>query len=73
VMACKEFGIDVRGTIINKMPKKPSLVEQKAPEVMERLTGVPVMCTLPFSRGGDYVTIGKALEKTIDFNSLLSR
>jgi len=73
VMACKEFGINIRGTIINKMPKKPSPVEQKAPEVMERLTGVPVLSTLPFSSGGDYVTIGKALEKTIDFDSLLSR
>jgi len=73
VMACKEFGIDIRGIIINMMPKKPSLVEQKAPEVMERLTGVPVMSTLQFSRRGDYVTIGQALEKTIDFNSLLSR
>lgn len=73
VMACKEFGINVRGTIINKMPKKPSLVEQNVPEVMERLTGIPVLSTLPFSSGGDYVTIGKALEKTIDFDSLLSR
>ena len=73
VMACKEFGINVRGIIVNKMPKKPSMVEQKAPEVMEMLTGIPVLSTLTFSKGGgNHATIGEALEKTIDLNSLLS-
>ncbi len=72
VMACKEYGINVRGIIVNKMPKKPSMVEQKAPEVMERLTGVPVLSTLTFSKGGNHAAIGKVLEKTIDLNSLLS-
>ncbi|HEU4605312.1 MAG TPA: dethiobiotin synthase [Nitrososphaera sp.] len=72
VMACKEFGINVRGIIVNKMPKKPGMVEQKASEVMERLTGVPVLSTLPFLRGGNYADIGKALEKIIDLDSLLS-
>jgi dethiobiotin synthetase len=72
VMACKEFGIDIKGIIINKMPKKSSVIEQKAPEVIEKLTGTRILCTLPLSNGGDYVTIGKMLEKTIDLNSLLS-
>ena len=72
VMACKSFGINVRGIIVNKMPKKPSFVEQKAPEVIENLTGIKVLCTLPFSRGSDYSGIGKALEKAIDFDSLLT-
>jgi dethiobiotin synthetase len=71
-MACKEFGINVKGIIINKMPKKPSVVEQKAPEVIERLTGIRVLGTLPFSRGANYSVIEKALEKAIDFDSLLS-
>jgi dethiobiotin synthetase len=72
IMACKEFGINIKGIIINKMPKKPSVVEQKAPEVIERLTGIRVLGTLPFSRGANYSTIGKVFEKTIDLDSLLS-
>lgn len=72
VMACKEFGINIRGIIVNKMPKKPSIVEQKAPEVIERLTDIPVLGTLPFSKGANYATIGKMLEKTIDLDGLLS-
>jgi dethiobiotin synthetase len=72
VMACKKFGINIKGIIMNKMPKRPSVVEQKVPEVIERLTGVRVLCTLPFSKGGNYATIGMMLEKTIDLDSLLA-
>jgi dethiobiotin synthetase len=72
VMACKEFGINVKGIIVNKMPKRPSIVEQKAPDTIERLTGVSVLSTIPFSRGG-YAAIGKAMEKSTDIYSLLSR
>ena len=72
VMACKEFGINIGGIIINKMPKKPSMVEQKTPEVIERLTGVPLLSTLQFSKGCNPAVIGKALEKTKGLESLLS-
>lgn len=72
VMACREFGIDVKGIIVNKMPKKPSLVEQKAPEVLERLAGVRVLGVLPFMRGANHAAVGKAIEKTVDLDSLMS-
>ncbi|HXV45641.1 MAG TPA: dethiobiotin synthase [Nitrososphaera sp.] len=71
VMACKEFGINVLGIIVNKMPKKPSIPEQKVPEVLERLTGIRVLGTLPFSKGADYHATGKALEKAIEIGGLL--
>jgi dethiobiotin synthetase len=72
VMACKEFGINIKGIIVNKMPKRPSIVEQKVPEVIERLTGIRVLGTLPFSKGANYSAIGKMIEKAIDFDNLLS-
>jgi dethiobiotin synthetase len=72
VMACREFGINIKGIIVNKMPKRPSAAEQKAPEVIERLAGVRVLSVLPFVRGASHVAVGKALEKTIDLDSLLS-
>jgi len=72
VTACKSFGISIRGIIVNKMLKKPSIAEQKVPEVIEKLTGIKVLCTLPFCRGANYSGIGKALEKAIDFDSLLT-
>jgi dethiobiotin synthetase len=72
VMACKEFGINITGIIVNKMPKKPNPVEQKVPEAIERLTGGRVLGTLPLSKGANYSVIGKMLEKTVDLDSLLS-
>lgn len=72
VMACKEFGIDILGIIVNKMLKKPSPVEQKVPEAIERLTGVRVIGTLSLSKGANYSAIGRMLEKTVDLDSLLS-
>lgn len=72
VMACKEFGISIKGIIVNKMPKKPSIVEKKAPEVIERLTGVKVLGVLPTLKSADHAAIGKVVEKTVDLDSLLS-
>lgn len=72
LMACKEFGINVRGIIVNNMPKKPNIVDQKAPKMMERLTGVRVLGVLPFIRGANHAAVGKILEKTVDLDGLLS-
>jgi len=71
VKACREFGINVRGIIVNKMPKKPSIVEQKAPAVIERLSGVKVLGVLPFVPGAGYATVGKMLEKAVNLEGLL--
>jgi dethiobiotin synthetase len=72
VMACKEVGIDIKGIIVNKMPKRPSIAEQKAPEMIELLTGIKVLGTLPFSKSATHTTVGKMLEKVLDLDSLLS-
>ena len=72
VMACKEFGLDVRGIILNKMPKKPNRVEQKTAEVIERLTDMEVLAILPVSKSVNYAAIGKVLEREMDLDKLLS-
>lgn len=72
VMACNEFGINIRGIIVNKMPKKPNIMERNVPEVIERLTGIKVLGTLVFLKGANYSDIGKTIEKAIDLDSLLS-
>lgn len=71
-MACQKFSLDIKGIIVNMMPKKPNTVEQRTPEMIERLSGVPVLGVLPFSKGSNYMTIGKALEKAVDLDRLLS-
>ncbi|MEW6604633.1 MAG: dethiobiotin synthase [Thermoproteota archaeon] len=71
VMSCRKCNIDIKGIIVNKMPKKPNIVEQKVPEMIEKFTGVRVLGSVPFSREANHVTIGKMLEKAIDIDSLL--
>src|SRR5256712_13578544 len=71
VMACKEFGINVRRIIVNKMPKKPTIAEQKAPEMIERLTSIKVGI-LSLSKDVDSTLIGKMLEKIGVLNGLVS-
>lgn len=72
IMACQKFSLDIKGIIVNMMPKKPNTVEQRTPEMIERLSGVPVLGVLPFSKASNYMIIGKALEKAVDLDRLLS-
>lgn len=72
VMACKEFGLHVEGIILNKMPRKPNVVEQKTTEVIERVTHVKVLAMLPALNSVHYVTVGKMLERQLNPSRLLS-
>ena len=72
IMACKEFGLNIMGIILNKMPRKPNMVERKTPEVIERLTDIEVLAVLPISKDVNYATIGELLENEIDLDKLLS-
>ncbi|HEY8139726.1 MAG TPA: dethiobiotin synthase [Nitrososphaera sp.] len=73
VMACRSLGLDIAGIIINKMPVKPSTVEEKTPRMIEEITGVGVLAVIGYSRNLNYSRTGKAIEKLIDLDSLLSR
>jgi dethiobiotin synthetase len=72
VLACKKFGLKIRGIILNKTSKKPDIVEQKTAEILERLTHIKVLAVIPFSQGVNYASIGKVLENDLDLEKLLS-
>jgi dethiobiotin synthetase len=72
VMACEKFGLKITGIILNKISKKPSIVEQKTAEVIERLIHVKVLALVPFSQEVNYAAIGKVLEHDLDLDKLLS-
>jgi dethiobiotin synthetase len=72
IMACKEFGLSIRGIILNKMSRRPNMVEQKTAEVIERLTDIEVLAALPISKNVNYAAIGEFLENEIDLDKLLS-
>jgi hypothetical protein len=48
------------------------MVEQKTAPILERLTNTKVLAQIPFSKGANYICIGKLLEKRLDIEILLS-
>ncbi|WP_337863154.1 dethiobiotin synthase [Nitrososphaera sp.] len=69
VRVCREFGLDIRGIIVNRMPKKASAVERDTPRIIERLAGVPVLAVLPELGRPGYAALGRLLEN----NALLAK
>ncbi len=65
VNACRQYGLDVKGIVVNMMPKKPTAVERAAPETIAKFTKIPVVATIPFG-SKDYKTVGKKLERFVD-------
>jgi dethiobiotin synthetase len=72
VRVCREFGLDVRGIVVNMMPKKPDPVEKNAPAMIERLSGVRVLAVVPEMKKPDYKETGMRLEKTVLVDRILA-
>jgi dethiobiotin synthetase len=73
VMACKKFGLEIRGIVVNGVDKRSTVVQQSAPTMIERLSGIPVLASIPRHRAGNYVAVGRAIEKTTLLEDLLSK
>lgn len=72
VMACRRFGLDIKGIIVNDMPKSPRIMEKSAPEMLERLACVQVLGTLPHMKNPTHTSVAKTIERNIDLEKLLS-
>ncbi|MFZ1076309.1 MAG: dethiobiotin synthase [Nitrosotalea sp.] len=72
-MMCKEYGIAVKGMIINYFDEKGSLAERNAPSTLHEITGLPILGIIPFVK--DYQkldTMTSVVEKNIDLNLFIS-
>lgn len=70
---CKEYGIAVKGMIINYFDEKGSLAERNAPSTLYEITGLPILGIIPFVK--DYQKLDamtSIVEKNIDLNLLIS-
>ena len=70
---CKEYGIAVKGMIINYFDEKGSLAERNAPSTLHEITGLPILGIIPFVK--DYQKLDamtSIVEKNIDLNLLIS-
>ena len=70
---CKDYGIKIRGLVINNFDEKGTPAEKNAPKTLYELTNVPILGTVPFIK--DLNKIEKMIEyvgKNIDVKSLIS-
>ncbi|MGB9003784.1 MAG: dethiobiotin synthase [Nitrosotalea sp.] len=70
---CKEYGIAVKGMIINYFDEKGSLAERNAPSTLHEITGLPILGIIPFVK--DYQKLDALtgiVEKNIDLNLFIS-
>jgi dethiobiotin synthetase len=73
VNACKQYGISIKGIIINCHDAKGGPEEKNAPSTIYELSKIPILGVVPFIK--DYQKIemmNESVEKNVDFNSLLS-
>jgi len=70
---CKDYGIKIRGLVINNFDQKGTPAEKNAPTTLYELTNVPILGIIPFIK--DLNKIEKMIEhvgKNIDVKSLIS-
>ncbi|HII36708.1 MAG TPA: dethiobiotin synthase [Nitrosopumilaceae archaeon] len=70
---CKDFGIKVKGLVINNFDEKGSAVEKNAPITLHEITGLDILGVVPFIK--DYNKIDAMIEmvgKKVDVESLIS-
>ena len=70
---CKDYGIKIRGLVINNFDDKGTPAEKNAPSTIYELTGIPILGTIPFIKDLNNITkLIEHVEKNIDVKSLIS-
>jgi dethiobiotin synthetase len=63
VNACKKYGLDIVGIIINRMPTKPDIVESMTPQFIRKLTGIPIIAIIPEQARPNSQATGRCMER----------
>ncbi|HEV2193465.1 MAG TPA: dethiobiotin synthase [Nitrosopumilaceae archaeon] len=70
---CKDYGIKIRGLVINNFDEKGTPAEKNSPSTLYELTNVPILGTIPFIKDlNNLEKIIEYVEKNIDVKSLIS-
>jgi len=70
---CKDYGIKVKGLVINNFDEKGTATEKNAPITLHEITGLDILGVVPFIK--DYNKIDTMIEmvgKKVDIKSLIS-
>ena len=70
---CKDYGIKIRGIVINNFDEKGTAAEKNAPSTLYELTNIPILGTVPFIKDLNNIeTLIESVGKNIDVKSLIS-
>ena len=70
---CKDYGIKIRGLVINNFDEKGTPAEKNAPATLYEITNIPILGTVPFIKDlNNLEKIIEHVEKNIDVKSLIS-
>ena len=70
---CKDYGIKIRGLVINNFDEKGTLAEKNSPSTLYELTNIPILGTIPFIKDLNNVEkLIEYVEKYINVKSLIS-
>ena len=69
---CNDYGIKIRGLVINNFDEKGTPVEKNAPSTLYELTNIPILGTIPFIKDlNNTEKLIEYVEKNIDVKSLI--
>lgn len=70
---CKEYGIAIKGMIINYFDEKGSLAERNAPSTLHEITELPILGIIPFVKDYQKLDVMTSIvEKNMDLNLFIS-
>ena len=69
---CKDYGIKIRGLVINNFDEKGTPAEKNAPSTLYDITNIPILGTIPFIKDlNNNAQLIECIEKNIDVKSLI--
>ncbi len=70
---CEDYGIKIRGLVINNFDEKGTPAEKNSPVTLYELTNIPILGTIPFIRDlNNLEKLVEYVEKNIDIKFLIS-
>ena len=70
---CKDYGIKVKGLVINNFDEKGTTAEKNAPVTLHETTGLNILGVVPFIKNYNKIdTMIETVGKKIDVNALIS-
>ena len=70
---CKDYGIKIRGLVINNFDEKGTPAEKNSPSTLYELTNIPILGAIPFIKDlSNTEKLIEHVERNIDVKSLIS-